>query len=356
MHIVVMCPAVRGAMSYHLHALAHHYPAPEQMTLYVPDLFDGEALPCMVVKYPLSRRSGGKLAAYFSTLWARRRFQEIRALKPDILHLFNSDGYPCSWLWARWTRRELQKPFIVSVHDPEPHPGTLIGTVTYQVGKRTWKQASHVHIFSECFVPRMRRFGIRESRLFVIPLCTDVTNFTRHSQPNVTREPLALFFGRLEAYKGIPVLVEAAEQLRGKLRFAIAGPGKLPPRLHHRIVSQPDLFELHNRFLPEAEVARLFQRASVCVMPYVQATQSSVPWIAAAFGVPVVATATGGLADQIRQMRGVLVPPNNPEALAQGILQAYGQEATLPNAWNPKIVAEGYQAMYQRVYSEECCK
>lgn len=351
-----MCPAVRGAMSYHLHAMARHYPAPEEMTLYVPDPFDNETLPCTVVRYPLSRQNRGKLAAYFSPLWARRRFQEIRALNPDILHLFNSDGYPSSWLWARWARREMRKPFIVSVHDPEPHPGTPIGAFAYQVGKHTWKQASHIHIFSECFAPLMRQFGVRESRLFIIPLCTDVTNFTQHRQPNVTREPLALFFGRLEAYKGIPVLVEAAEQLRGKLRVAIAGPGKLPPRLQQRIVSQPDLFELHNRFLSEAEVAHLFQRASVCVLPYVQATQSSVPWIAAAFGVPVVATATGGLADQVRQMHGILVPPNNPAALAQGIQQAYGQESTMPDAWDPDIVAAGYRAMYQRVYTEGCAK
>ncbi|RMH08786.1 MAG: glycosyltransferase [Armatimonadetes bacterium] len=352
MRVVVICPAVRGAMSYHLHALARHYPAPEQLTLLVPCQFDGESLPCAVVKYPLSRGNMSKLVSYFSPLWARRRFQEIRALQPDIVHLFNSDGYPSSWLWARWTRRELQKPFIVSVHDPEPHPGTLVGAFTHRVGRRTWKQASHIHIFSEFFVPLMHQFGIESQRLFLIPLCTDVSNFTRYAQPNIVREPLALFFGRLEAYKGIPVLVEAAEQLRGKMRFAIAGPGKLPKRLQRRIESQPDLFELHNRFLSEAEVAHLFQRASVCVMPYVQATQSSVPWIAAAFGVPVVATATGGLADQVRQMNGVLIPPKDPRALVQGILQAFGQVITMPAEWDPDIVAEGYWTMYQRVYTE----
>ena len=354
MHIVVMCPAVSGAMSYHLHAMARHYPVPEQMTLYVPNTFDGEILPCRVVKYPLSRRSAGKLTAYFNPLWARRRFREFCALSPDILHLFNSDGYPSSWLWARWAKC-ARIPFIVSVHDPEPHPGTLVGAFTHQLGKRTWRQASHIHIFSECFLPQMHRFGIAPSRLFLIPLCTDVSNFTQHAQPNIPREPLALFFGRLEAYKGIPMLVDAAERLRGKMRVAIAGPGKLPPRLKQRIVSQPDLFELHNRFLSEAEVARLFQRAAVCVMPYVQATQSSVPWIAAAFGVPVVATATGGLADQVRQMHGVLVPPNDPDALAQGILEACGQQATMPPEWEPRLIAEAYSAMYQRVYQQRCC-
>jgi hypothetical protein len=75
---------------------------------------------------------------------------------------------------------------------------------------------------------------------------------------------------------------------------------------------------------------------------------------AALAGVPVVATATGGLADQVRQMRGVLTPPNNPQALAQGILQAYGQQATMPAEWDPHVVAEGYWTMYQRVCAANC--
>ena len=352
MRVVIMCPAVRGAMGYHIHAIANHYPAPEQLICYVPHQFNGATLPYAIVKYPISRSNLGKLLHYFNPWWARRRFIEIQRLKPDILHLFNSEGYPSSLLWAYWAKRELQKPFIISVHDPEPHPGALIDKFVHQVGKLTWRYASHIHIFSKCFTPLMLQFGTEAHRLFVIPLCTDVSRFTQHIQPNIPREPLALFFGRLEAYKGIHVLVEAAERLRGQLHFAIAGPGKLPLRLKQRIVSQPDLFELHDRFLSEAEVAQFFQRAAVCVLPYVQATQSSVPWIAAAFGVPVVATATGGLVEQIQQIDGVLVPPNDPNALARGILEAYGREVKMPPEWHPSIVAKDYWMMHQHVYKE----
>ncbi|MDW8107388.1 MAG: glycosyltransferase, partial [Armatimonadota bacterium] len=288
MRVVVICPAVRGAMGYHLQAIARHYPAAEEITLYVPATFAEKGLSCCIVKYPLSQQVMAKSVAYLSWVWARRRFREIRQLGADVLHLFNSDGYLSSYLWARWARRELRKPFIVSVHDPEPHPGSWINLVFHWVGRHTQRQASYIHIFSEHFVPHMRALGILAERLFVIPLCTDVSNFTRHMQSGVGREPLVLFFGRMDAYKGLPVLVEAAEQLEGRLRFALAGPGHLPRALKRRILAKPHLFELYNYFVPEPEVAKLFQRASVCVMPYTQATQSSVPWIAAAFGVPVV--------------------------------------------------------------------
>ncbi|MDW8051852.1 MAG: glycosyltransferase [Armatimonadota bacterium] len=354
MRVVIICPAVRGAMGYHLQAIARHYPVAEELTLYVPATFHSKELPCRVVRYPISQRALSKSVAYLSWAWARRRFSEIRHLGVDVFHLFNSDGYLSSWFWARWVRCELRKPFIVSVHDPEPHPGSWMNLVFHWIGRQTQRQASHVHIFSDYFVPRMRAFGIPMERLFVIPLCTDISNFTRHMQSGVAREPLVLFFGRMEAYKGLPVLVEAAEQLEGKLRFALAGPGRLPRSLKQRILAKPHLFELYNYFVPEPEVARLFQRASVCVMPYTQATQSSVPWIAAAFGVPVVATATGGIESQVRQINGVIVPPNDSRALAQGILEAMGREVRLPEEWHPTVVARQYRAMYQRVHAEGC--
>jgi glycosyltransferase involved in cell wall biosynthesis len=352
MGIAVICPAVKGAMGYHIRTIAQYFPNPNQLLLYVPDTFVADDLSCEIIKYRISNSNLAKTILYFNLLWARQRFLEVRRLKPDIVHLFNSEGYPSSWLLARWVRRELQKPFIISVHDPEPHPGTLIGAFTHQVGRRTWRLATHIHLFSECFIPTIQRYGVPVTHIFVIPLCTDPSIFTRHAQPNIQREPLVLFFGRLEAYKGLSILIAAAEKLRGQFKFAIAGPGRLPRSLLSRIQAQPDLFELYNYFLHESEVAILFQRASVCVMPYIQATQSSVPYIAAAFSVSVVATNTGGLADQVKQIDGVLVPPKDAEALAKGILEAYGRPVKFPPEWEPSIIVSKYFRMYEEVISK----
>ena len=113
-----------------------------------------------------------------------------------------------------------------------------------------------------------------------------------------------------------------------------------------------DVHKINQRILEVMGISpkmRKCDRASVCVMPYVQATQSSVPWIAAAFGVPVVATATGGLAAQVQQMNGVLVPPNDPKALAEGMLTAVGSSAVFPEAWNPSLIAGQYLQMYREI-------
>ena len=103
------------------------------------------------------------------------------------------------------------------------------------------------------------------------------------------------------------------------------GPGACPPKLESCFREHPDLFELHNRYLDDEEVAALFQRAAVCVLPYRQATQSSVPLISAAFGVPVVATAVGAFLDDVPRVNGILVRPDDAAALAQGIQDALGR-------------------------------
>ena len=348
MRIVIAAPAVRAAMGYHLCCMVSHMQEP-LIRLFVPEQFQCENYSGRIVRYSLPKSGVQKGLAYCNPLWARQQFRAIAALRPDLLHLFNSEGYPSSYWWIRWARTQLDIPTVVSVHDPEPHSGNLLAAALFRLGQKTIRLSSHVHIFSECFKPLCKQWGFDEEQTFVIPLCTDVSNFTQYRFPEVARENLALFFGRLEAYKGIPVLLDAAEYVRGKLRIAIAGPGKLPQHIVRRILAAPDLFELHNRFLHEAEVSRLFHRASVCVMPYVQATQSSVPWIAAAFGVPVVATATGGLAAQVQQMNGVLVPPNDPKALAEGMLTAVGSSAVFPEAWNPCLIAGQYLQMYREI-------
>jgi len=353
MRVVLAAPAVRAAMGYHLCCMIRHMQEPV-VRLLVPEQFECEDYAGRIVRYALPKTGARKGLAYCNPVWIRQRFREIVAMRPDLLHLFNSEGYPSSYWWIRWARTQLGIPTVVSVHDPEPHPGNRLAEWLYRSGQRTIRASSHVQIFSECFKPLCKQWGFHPDRTFVIPLCTDTSNFTRYRYPEVARENLALFFGRLEAYKGIPVLLEAAQYVRGQLRIAIAGPGKLPPHIVRRIRGEPDLFELHNRFLHESEVSRLFHRASVCVMPYVQATQSSVPWIAAAFGVPVVATATGGLAAQVQQVNGVLVPPNDPQALAHGMQQALGRPVSVPEAWNPCLIAEQYLQMYQKIlYAQE---
>jgi alpha-maltose-1-phosphate synthase len=73
---------------------------------------------------------------------------------------------------------------------------------------------------------------------------------------------------------------------------------------------------VRNDHIPEREVAHLFRRASVVTLPYVQASQSGVGSQAKAHGRPIVATWTGELPKLVSDGSGIVVPPRDPEALA----------------------------------------
>ena len=115
-------------------------------------------------------------------------------------------------------------------------------------------------------------------------------------------------------------MLRAAGLLPSDVHITIAGAGLLSPIERELAGALGGRLTLLNRFIEDEEVAVLLQRASVLVLPYLQATQSSLPLIAAAFELPVVASAVGNFPTEVSALGGVVVFPGNPHALANGIL------------------------------------
>jgi len=138
--------------------------------------------------------------------------------------------------------------------------------------------------------------------------------------------PTVLFFGRLSPYKGLDVLLQAAPHVAARVpgvRIVIAG----QPVPGYRVPPLPDVpnggcVKLLEQYIPSAQVATLFEAATVVACPYVDATQSGVVLTAYAFERPVVATTTGGLPEYVRhEETGLLVPPGDPLALAEALVR-----------------------------------
>ncbi len=86
-----------------------------------------------------------------------------------------------------------------------------------------------------------------------------------------------------------------------------------------------------------------FSAADALVLPYLSATQSGIVQIAYNFNKPVITTNVGGLAEVVRNgITGYIVPPENPDALAQAILQFYGDNAEELFSTNVRIEKEKY--------------
>jgi len=141
-----------------------------------------------------------------------------------------------------------------------------------------------------------------------------------------------LMFGRMQAYKGLDIFAESLELLKSRglcFRAIVAGRGPSLDALEKRIASIGNV-EVINRYIRREEAERLYQRASVIVMPYRDATQSGV--VAAAFGAhrTVIASSVGGIPDVVVDGKnGLLVEPGSPVALADAIQRVLKDRALL---------------------------
>jgi glycosyltransferase involved in cell wall biosynthesis len=136
------------------------------------------------------------------------------------------------------------------------------------------------------------------------------------------KPPVFLFFGRIEAYKGLEFVLEAGDSLASRgftFRLVIAGTGSALDLYRPKIREMPWV-ELTDRRIHADELPQLFERATAVVLPYTDATQSGVAAMAFGFGRPVIATSVGGLPDVITNERnGLLIPPKDVDALAEAM-------------------------------------
>ena len=353
MRIALVSLSVRGALGQYTEVLVQPLSRKTETHLFVPTHYEGDCGQAVLHAFPTGSTHSRALLSLLNPLLAWRVWGDIRRIQPDVVHLLTGEGYPWALLWAAWAQRQ-EIPFIVTVHDPERHPGyNLWEILNARLRRFVLGRATGVHVHSPRFTELITAQGFRSDNIFVIPHGSLAQRFLKYrsnaagGDQAAGGKPLALFFGRLEAYKGLDLLAEAAFLLNGSIRFAIAGPGHLPPQLEASFRKHPDLFELHNRYLDDDEVAALFQRAAVCVLPYLQATQSSVPLISAAFGVPVVATAVGAFIDDVPRVSGILVRPNDAAALAQGIQEALGRKPHYPRELEFDMLVDHFLKMYR---------
>lgn len=245
---------------------------------------------------------------------------------PDLLHI-QDPVHP--WFDIAAILRNLP-PLIVTVHDAARHPGEnstewFTGRLRNVILRRA--EAVIVHCESQKRL-LSSKWGIPRERTYVIPhgeLGSLYENFPGKPTVTASKEPDAvLFFGRIVRYKGIDVLLAAlklVQEVRPTAKLILAGCGERLDRYFPPGLCRANI-EIIDRFIPHPEVAALFRRAQIAVLPYLEASQSGVASLAMGLGIPVIASKVGGLAELIRDGEdGVLVAPGDHKSLAQAILR-----------------------------------
>lgn len=143
-------------------------------------------------------------------------------------------------------------------------------------------------------------------------------------------EPVRLLvFGVIRPYKGHADLADALPILRRTgpdVHVTVVGEvwqGYREPLRRLAEALPPDRLTVVDRYVADHEVPGFFADAHVVVLPYRRSSASGPLHLAMSLGLPVVTTAVGGLAEASDGYSGaVLVPPQDPAALAVGIRAA----------------------------------
>lgn len=232
----------------------------------------------------------------------------MREWQPDIIH--DSAGSGCSYGLIVNAQLARKVPLFVTEHDPEPHSG--MGTAWHsRLARRLVLQKSrHVFVHGPGGRNTMIRQGMNDQQVSTIHHGILSPLFNQNNANAIARETQTiLFFGELRPNKGVHLLLPIADRIYAdypNVKFIVAGSSSVNRELRNspwaieldKVLTemrQRPYFEVHDRFIPDDEVGLFFKRASITVLPYLDATQSGVAMIAMPMGSVVVATQVGDL-------------------------------------------------------------
>lgn len=165
-------------------------------------------------------------------------------------------------------------------------------------------------------------------------------------------QPLVVAAGRLSPEKGAAILVDAAAKLSNlepSLQFVVFGDGIERGRITQRICDQGlgSSFKLVGH---QPDFSELVCGADLLVNPSFTEEMPNVVLEAMSAGVPIVATAVGGVPELASGDAIALVPPGNALALSNAILDLAGKpekrESMIKKAW--ARLSEDYSPARQR--------
>lgn len=245
---------------------------------------------------------------------------------PDMLWLAASarrraDVVHFQWLAAQPLDVHLlarfRRPLVLTAHDVlprEPRPGQLAAQ------RRLYEQVDAVVVHTGHGRARLvDELAVDPAKVHLIAhgAFTGLRELEPRipvelAQPAATGVPVVLQVGLMRPYKGIDVLLEAWRGIEGA-ELWIAG----MPRMDMaplRAAAPPGVRFLE-RFVDDAEIAALLQRADLVVLPYREIDQSGVLFAALGLGRPLLLTAVGGFVDIAAAGAAHLVEPGDADAL-----------------------------------------
>ena len=326
---------------------------PLMLTLTGPTDLDGLARQAGIEVHHLGRDR--RLAPLFFG----RLGSALRRLRPDVL-------VPCTALpniWGRLWGRALGLPVLGTVRGG--------GGPGRQHERFLWRFAQHLVCNSEALYDVLQGLGVPPERLSYVPngVDTDVFRAPASSLPVSARPPRLLCVARLAGDKDHPTLLRAFARVLERHPDAVlrlVGDGPEEQRLRQWAAAHPAGKRVE--FVPgRPDVREEYAGARLFVLSYVREGQPNVLLEAMSCGLPLCATAVGGIPRLVTDgENGFLCEAGDDAALARQIcrlledpalgdrLGQAGRERAVRDFSFARMVA-AHEALFERLAGRSAC-
>jgi glycogen synthase len=270
-------------------------------------------------------------------LTAREAARRALAASPDLVVASEWDAQ--AWWIARFTRL----PVVTRLASPMYRVSQADGLDTARYRVQCWferdqaARSTLVHALSREMAHDVERdWQLAPERIAVVPNPVDVERVRRSAASPTFALPPRFFAytGRLETRKGIWVLASVlSDVLRAHpdMHAVLVGNGDPATRTKIADAARDVADRVHVLgALPWPEMLGVVARAELMVFPALWESFPNVALEAMALGRPIVAGATGGLAEVVEHGRtGWLVAPGDAAALADTLIDALNEPERL---------------------------
>lgn len=204
------------------------------------------------------------------------------------------------------------------IHEVIPHEGDRQVKWVDLMNKAVVRLADVVVLRNKTYIQDMiDRYGIQRNRLKYLELWR---RYPAYTAPVYNGH--ALFFGRINPYKGADNLLEIVRQCP-RIHFDVIG--CVDPQMQgvvDELAKEPNV-NLNNDYVSDEEMKEAFVHCDWAIVPYNSASQSGIIIDAYKYSRPVIAFAVGAIPEQVNpEKSGYLVEAGNNEKFAETLKAA----------------------------------
>ena len=220
------------------------------------------------------------------------------------------------------------------IHEVIPHEGDSQVKMVDLMNKTVVKLADTIVLRNKTYIQDMiDRYEISVDRVKYLELWRRYPNYTVP-----VHNGRALFFGRINPYKGADNLLEIV-RLCPDIKFDVIG--RVDPQMQDVVdqLAKEKNVKLNNDYVTDAEMREAFINCDWIIVPYNSASQSGIIIDAYKYSRPVIAFAVGAIPEQVDDEKsGYLVEAGDNQIFAAMLKEAM------------KLSTEQYDAMSRYAY------